>query len=951
MRLVTALRELLAVLNSHRTLDEILEYLLQQTASLLGSDACAIYLLEVEHGQTILKVGASRGLTEDRVAVRLPIGAPVSGLAVETRRPVALEDLRQALHEDAAGGGGSSIHDRGSHLVVRRMATELLLEPNSFERLQRLALTHPALLAIPLVLDGQAHGALSVFYAEPRQFSDPEIQLASAFADQATLAIENARLRDSAQRRAMELETLYRADERMHASLHLEDVLQALVDIAAEILQADRTSVLLWDAEGEHLTVQAAHGFLYESMPSTAYSRGESISARVATSGVPIAVEDVRNDLELSPRIRALIEAEHIRSLISVPIKVADQVVGVFNANWTRTRTFTQDEQRLLLAVGQRAAAAISNARLYAEADRRLRELESLYQADEALHRSLRLEDVLQTLVDLATQTLRADKTSVLVWDEQHARLVPGATSGFRPESVAQMSHAPGEGVTSLVAMTGQPVMVPDAALDPRVAHRITGPEDIRSLMHVPITVGSEVFGVFGVNYCQPHQFTADEQRLLQGLAQRAAVAIQNARQYGEARHRLAEIERRREVAEALRDLLAVVNSGRSLDAILDHVVAQASRLLGSEACAIYLAVPGDRLQVHASRGLDPESTARQVRIGSPPTGLAFSSQRPVAFPDTDIGDYRAVLAVPLAVKSEAYGTLTLYYRAGRPFDEEDVTLASTVADQAALAIENARLSERAQQAATLEERQRLARELHDAVTQTLFSASLIAEVAPRLWQRDPDEASRRLEELRVLTRGALAEMRALLLELRPGALVETPIGLLVRQLSDAMTGRARLVADVRVTGERRLPAEVQVGLYRIAQEALNNVVKHAQATRVEVELTGSSVGIELAVLDDGCGFDPSSVPPGHLGVGIMRERAEAIGAQLSIGPREHGGTRVELRWRDPEAQTEEPLPSDRLSNSRSGASPLLTNASAPAARTRSRSSGRVLKTTTRRRG
>jgi signal transduction histidine kinase len=339
------------------------------------------------------------------------------------------------------------------------------------------------------------------------------------------------------------------------------------------------------------------------------------------------------------------------------------------------------------------------------------------------------------------------------------------------------------------------------------------------------------------------------------------------------------------------------------------------------------------------------------VSIGAPPSGLAFSSQRPVALPDTDIADYRAVLAVPLAVKAEAYGTLTLYYRAGRPFDEEDVTLASTVADQAALAIENARLSERAQQAATLEERQRLARELHDAVTQTLFSASLIAEVAPRLWQRDPDEASRRLEELRVLTRGALAEMRALLLELRPGALVETPIGQLVRQLSDAMTSRARLVADVHITGERRLPTDVQVALYRIAQEALNNVVKHAQATRVEVELTGSAAGIDLAVLDDGRGFDPNSVPPGHLGVGIMRERAEAIGAQLSISAREHGGTRVELRWCDPEAQTDEQSPSDRLSNNRSGASPLLTKASAPAPRARSRSSGRVLKTTTRRRG
>ena len=951
MRMVSALRELLAVLNSHRTLAEILEYLLQQTADLLASDACAIYLVEQEEGESILKVGASRGLTADRVAVRLRLGAPVSGMAVQMRRPVALNNLRRALTTD--GSDGPAVDDRASHLLVRHLHG-LPLEPNSTDRLERLASTHPALLAIPMTLNNEARGALSLFYAEPREFSEHDIQLASAFADQATLAIENARLRDDAQRRALELETLYRADERMHASLHLEDVLQALVDIAAEILQVDKTSVLLWDSDAERLTVQAAHGFLPESIPRMAYPRGEGISTRVASSGVTIAVEDVRNDPRISERIRVLNEAEQIRSLISVPIKVGEQVVGVFNANCTRPRSFTPDEQRLLLALGQRAATAIGNARLYAEADRRLRELESLYRADDALHRSLRLTDVLQTLVDLATDALQADKTSVLVWDDQHARLVPGATRGFRPESVAQMSHAPGEGVTSVVALTGQPVIVPDAALDPRVAHRITGPEEIRSLMHVPITVGGEVFGVFGVNYCQPHQFTGGERRLLQGLAQRAAVAIQNARLYGEARQRLAEIERRREVAEALRDLLAVVNSGRSLGAILDHVVAQASRLLGSQASAIYLPSDAGLLQVHASRGLDPESAARQVRVGAPPTGRAFSDGRAIAESDAEVdhnGGYKAVLAVPLAVKTETYGALTLYYRDSRPFHDEDVALASTFADQAALAIENARLSERAQHAAMLEERQRLARELHDAVTQTLFSASLIAEVAPRLWQRSPEEATRRLEELRVLTRGALAEMRALLLELRPGALLDTPLSQLLRQLADATTSRARLVAEVRVDGEPRLPPEVQVSLYRIAQEALNNVVKHAEATRVEVAVSSDDAGLELTVVDDGRGFDAADVPVGHFGVGIMRERAEAIGAELEISGVASGGTRVALRWRDPAAQRGGRSTRARLSNKPSGASHLLTKASAPAASARSRSSGRVLKTTTRKRG
>ncbi len=135
--------------------------------------------------------------------------------------------------------------------------------------------------------------------------------------------------------------------------------------------------------------------------------------------------------------------------------------------------------------------------------------------------------------MDVATDVLKSDKTSVLVWDERHERLVPGATRGFSPESLAQMSHAPGEvGVTIRVALSNEPIGVEDASTDPRVARRITDPEGIRSLLHVPIKVAGEVFGVFGVNYCQPRSFTGDEERVLLALAQRAALAIENARLY-----------------------------------------------------------------------------------------------------------------------------------------------------------------------------------------------------------------------------------------------------------------------------------------------------------------------------------------------------------------------------------------------------------------------------------
>jgi signal transduction histidine kinase len=219
--------------------------------------------------------------------------------------------------------------------------------------------------------------------------------------------------------------------------------------------------------------------------------------------------------------------------------------------------------------------------------------------------------------------------------------------------------------------------------------------------------------------------------------------------------------------------------------------------------------------------------------------------------------------------------------------------------------------TERAEELAVLQERNRLARELHDAVTQTLFSASLIAEALPALWERDQEMGRERLAMLRQMSRGALAEMRTLLLELRPAAAVETGLEDLLRQLGEAVTGREGVPVTLEVEGRCELPADLHVALYRIAQEALNNVVKHAKASQVAVSLRctprvpspssregeGAGVKVELCIHDDGQGFDPDDVPPEHMGLGIMRERAEAVGAQLGIVSQTGRGTQVTVVW------------------------------------------------------
>ena len=266
----------------------------------------------------------------------------------------------------------------------------------------------------------------------------------------------------------------------------------------------------------------------------------------------------------------------------------------------------------------------------------------------------------------------------------------------------------------------------------------------------------------------------------------------------------------------------------------------------------------------------------------------------------------RSWMWVPLAVKGRIIGGMGIAHARRNYFTAHHAALALSMADQSAITMVNAELYEHARTLAAAQERQRLAQNLHDAVNQSLFSAGLIAEVLPRLWDRDPVEARKSLEDLRRLTRGALAEMRELLAELRPSVLTDSSLGDLLGQLANAFTGRTNVPVSLNIAGEHVLSAEIQVALYRICQEALNNIAKHSGATHVEINLHYAAGGtqavevssVEMRIRDNGQGFEPSQLAaPGHYGLGMMHERAETVGAQLTVTSQPGYGTEVKLRW------------------------------------------------------
>ena len=371
-------------------------------------------------------------------------------------------------------------------------------------------------------------------------------------------------------------------------------------------------------------------------------------------------------------------------------------------------------------------------------------------------------------------------------------------------------------------------------------------------------------------------------------------------------------LEQRTDQLRSINDVSRRISSILSLDELLPYVARSVQETFRYYNVNILLLDPASGelfLKAGAGGYRGPVPVGRPVLVCEGIIGSVAETGEPILVNDVsqeprycffeELADTRSELAVPIKVGARTVGVLDIESADLEAFDEMDMFTAETLADQLAVAIENAQLYEQAQELATVEERQRLARDLHDAVTQTLFSASLIAEVLPRLWERNPVDGQQRLEELRQLTRGALAEMRMLLLELRPTALTEVGLGDLLRQLTEAVTAKSRLPITLTVDGQCALQPDLQVALYRIAQESVNNIVKHAGASQVEVSLLCNPERVELAIRDDGVGFDPESVSADHLGLGIMRERAEAVGAAITVESQIDRGTQVVVVWTD----------------------------------------------------
>jgi signal transduction histidine kinase len=260
---------------------------------------------------------------------------------------------------------------------------------------------------------------------------------------------------------------------------------------------------------------------------------------------------------------------------------------------------------------------------------------------------------------------------------------------------------------------------------------------------------------------------------------------------------------------------------------------------------------------------------------------------------ETTFQDVHAWMAVPLILSDQVIGMLVLTASEEQAFTERHATLALAIANQAAIAIENARLYEQAQELAAFEERQRLARDLHDSVSQALYGIALGLHTARIQLDRDPLELPESLDYLLSLAEAALAEMRALIFELRPESLEREGLVAALFKQGAALQARHDMTVQTDLCEEPALPLTVKQELYRIAQEAMHNTVKHAHASKVDLVLRRTANAVILEIRDDGVGFDPLGSFPGHLGLRSMQERVSSLGGMLQIESAPGQGTHM----------------------------------------------------------
>jgi GAF domain-containing protein len=698
-----ALADLGRVLSETLDPDVVGQRVADSICALLGAKSSALYRM-AEDGRMIA-LTVSHGSTFEWTRVMEP-GMGLAGLAAGERRSYAAPDVLADPH--------IRYDDRVRAIVA--------------------ASEDRALMGVPLIVRDRLFGALALADRTGRVFDAADTRLAEAFADQAALALENARLYAETTRRQREAEELARLSRSLAESLDVTAVGDRIAESVLTLFTAQSSVLRLLRPDGA-LEARALAGRVAGVLAlGHVLPPGTSTSGRAVERGVAVMTADIAADpsLSLTDELRAAMLGVADAAQLSVPLRTKGQTIGALSISDRAGRFWSDAEVRLLQAFADQAALALENARLYAETTRRRHEAEELARLAQTLTESLDVADVVGRTVE-SVMPLFGAQSSVLRLMQPDGSLVALALGGRSREGI-DPGHVlpPGTGVLGRAAAEGRPVWTADVSEDPSV--RI--PDEVRdafsrsedgALLAVPLRVKGTVIGALGIADRRGRRFTEEEARVLQAFADQAALALENARLFSLERARRRQIAA---LAEIEREFAAELDTER----LLALIVERSGRLFDAD-CDIYVLADDRTLVRRAWTSEGPG--ALPAALGQGVVGSVAAEQRgviandyprsPLARPEF-VPHLRHAMAQPVIIGGRLHAVIGLSRgEGGDPFLAEDLTLLESFAAQAGIALENSRLYHAAETRAT---RLRTLTRLNHLVTSSLDTADVLTSIA-----------------------------------------------------------------------------------------------------------------------------------------------------------------------------------------------------------------------------
>jgi PAS domain S-box-containing protein len=715
-------------------------------------------------------------------------------------------------------------------------------------------------------------------------------------------------------------EALYRVSRSLIAFENLPGLLQAVVDSVAEALPANRVGLMTLDLEQRQVSYHAKGG------PGAGYCVDSSfdqlwdgLTGWVLREMKPALSPKTGPDPRESSGVRQRRADTNCGAIIVVPLRYQDRVLGTMTAiNCPEERDFTEEDVELAMAMGGQAAVAIENTRLYealqsahADLERRVEQrTAALAQANLSLQAEIaerkRAEEALAESRSRLQGILSSMQDVVFVFDNEGS-----FTQYYAPDDELYVTAA------EFVGRRPSEVMPPH--IDRLFTTALNQCKEGKGAdFEYELEVGGRTrwYGARLSPMYLDHEF-AGLVAVVRDVTERKQAEEELRKAHDELETRVA--GRTRELS-VLYEVAATASQSLDLEEVLSLSLERVLEAVSSDAGAIQLleqdafsgtrrAAQGRTLRMAVQRGLAPELLSQ---IGSLPAdqGLGqwvlehgeiliapdlMTDPRTVMMPAIESGCY---VGVPLRSSGRIVGVLGVTRKAEKlPYSVEELSLLTSIADQLGVVVESARLRKQLEMAAVTEERERLARDLHDSVTQLLYTVNLCAISGRRaLEQNQPDVLADSLNHLGDAARQALREMRLMLYELRPSLVAQEGLVRALQRRLDTVEGRVGVMAQLLTSGDIKLPGRIEQELYHIALEALNNALKHAKATLVTINIDKEKDQVELTVVDNGAGFALSDLEATKgMGLVIMRERAKELDAVLTIDSTPGEGTQVQV--------------------------------------------------------